>query len=191
MHSAGAAVSSWESLAVSSESSGFEGLLTARLSLRRPTPGDIAAILAIVGDPRASAHNPSDLLTSFAEAEGLYQFWDRQWRTTGLGYLVVRRRAGEETVGFCGVKIVRFRDADALNLYYRLAPSAWGEGIASEAAAAVITWAESKKPELPIIARVSTENLASQRVATKIGLHRAPHLDQTGPDGPELIFTSA
>ena len=147
-------------------------------------------MLAIVGDPRASAHNPSDLLATYAEAEGLYQFWDRQWRTTGLGYLVVRRQATAETVGFCGVKVVRFREADALNLYYRLAPSAWGEGIATEAAAAVITWATARKPEIPIIARVGTDNLASQRVAAKIGLHRAPHLDQIGPDGPELIFIS-
>jgi len=176
---------------VSSEPRGEQDLLTARLSLRRPTPADIPAILAIVGDPRASAHNPSDLLTTFAEAEGLYHFWDRQWRTTGLGYLVVRRRTTEETVGFCGVKIVRFRDADALNLYYRLTPSAWGEGIATEAAAAVVTWVAATKPEIPIIARVSTGNLASQRVATKVGLRRAPELDQTGLDGPELIFTSA
>ncbi|MFG3599045.1 GNAT family N-acetyltransferase [Micromonospora chersina] len=50
--------------------------MTARLSLRRPTPADIDLIRAIHSDPRACAHNPSDLLSSRAEAEDRYQRWD-------------------------------------------------------------------------------------------------------------------
>ena len=175
---------------MSSSSRGIEGLLTTRLSLRRPTPADVGAILAIVGDPRTCEHNRSELITGPAQAEELYRLWDRQWRAHGLGYLVVRRRSTEETVGFCGVKVVQFGAAEALNLYYRLSPSAWGEGIASEAAAAVVAWAVAARPAIPLIARVSRGNLASQRVATKIGLHRAPHLDLDGPDGPELLYTT-
>jgi RimJ/RimL family protein N-acetyltransferase len=163
---------------------------TARLTLTLPLHTDIDAIHAIIGDPRATVHNPSDLLTSREQAVQLFTHWKEQWRTRGLGYLVIRRHGEKEPLGFCGVKVVRFRDAEVLNLYYRLAPSAWGDGIASEAAAAVVTWAKTQEPTKVIIARVRPENTASARVATKAGLHRAPDLDQEGEDGPDAIYTT-
>jgi ribosomal-protein-alanine N-acetyltransferase len=163
---------------------------TARLEMRRPVPPDIDAILRIVGDPTASLHNPSDLLTSRSEAEELFGHWDREWETWGIGYLVIRRRDAAEPLGFCGVKLVEFHGTEVLNLYYRLAPSAWGEGIASEAATAVVTWAKTQKPDHNIIARVRPENHASAKVATKAGLHRAPTLDTEGEDGPDLVYAT-
>lgn len=166
---------------------------TTRLELDRPVTTDIDAIFRIIGDPEASRHNPSDLLKTRDQAERLFARWDEEWTTRGLGYLVIRRRDAPdptEPLGFCGAKTVKFRGAEVLNLFYRLTPSAWGDGIASEAATAVVAWARTQEPTKKIIARVRPENTASARVATKAGLRRAPELDETGADGPDEIYTT-
>jgi ribosomal-protein-alanine N-acetyltransferase len=166
---------------------------TARLELDRPVPADLDAIFAILSDPQASRHNPSDLLTTYEQAERLFGRWDEEWTTRGLGYLVIRRRDAPdptEPLGFCGAKTVKFQGTEVLNLFYRLTPSAWGDGIASEAATAVVAWVRTQEPTKKIIARVRPENTASARVATKAGLHRAPDLDEEGEDGLDEIYTT-
>jgi ribosomal-protein-alanine N-acetyltransferase len=175
---------------VSDGSRGGEELRTARLSLRRPTAGDIDPIFEIQGDPRACLHNRSDCLTRREEAQELYQRWNEQWERYGYGYWVVRRRGSDLQLGFCGIKAMELNGLKVLNLFYRFAPSAWGRGFASEAAAAVAAWASRQVPDLPLIARVRPGNVASQRVATRAGLIRAEHLDTTGEDGVDWIFAA-
>jgi [ribosomal protein S5]-alanine N-acetyltransferase len=168
-----------------------EEILTARLSLRRPAAADIDAIHAIHRDERACLHNPSDMLATRAEAEDLYRRWDEHWQRHGFGYWVVRRHHSREPVGFCGIKLMRLHGREVLNLFYRLDPSAWGNGLATEAAAAVVGWAAAHVPDRPLVARVRPDNAASVRVAARVGLHRAEHLDSPGEDGLDWIFTAS
>lgn len=165
-----------------------EELLTARLSLRRPLAGDVDAILAVHSDPLAYQHNPSDALINRAEAAGLFVYWDEHWRRHGFGYFAVRRHDSAAVLGFCGLKFMTFLQRRILNLFYRLAPEAWGDGVASEAAAAVVQWGTERQPGHPVVARVRPENVASQRVATRAGLVRAAELDGPGLDGFDQIY---
>jgi [ribosomal protein S5]-alanine N-acetyltransferase len=175
---------------VSDGSRSGEELQTARLSLERPTAADIDAILEIHGDPRACLHNPSDRLTKREGAEELYQRWNEQWQRCGYGYWVVRRRGSDMQLGFCGIKPMELNGMRILNLFYRFTPSAWGQGLAGEAATAVVAWASRRVPDLPLIARVRPANVASQRVAIRAGLTRAERLDTTGDDGVDWIFAA-
>ena len=168
----------------------MDELRTARLTLRRPTPADIDAIFRITSDPRACAHNPSDLLHTRADAAALYHRWDEHWRHHGFGYWAVRQHGETEPIGFCGIKRMRLHDAPILNLFYRLDPAAWGHGFATEAATTVVAWAAKQVPQLPLVARVRPGNGASLRVAARAGLRRAEALDTPGEDGPDLIFTT-
>ena len=77
-----------------------------------------------------------------------------------------------------------------LNLFYRFAPSAWGRGFAGEAAGAVTAWAATHVADLALIARVRPADTASQRVAERAGLSRAPHLDTEGYDGFDWIYVA-
>jgi ribosomal-protein-alanine N-acetyltransferase len=162
-------------------------LETERLSLRRPVPADIDAILAIHQDPRAIAHNPSDALATREEAEELFARWDAHWTRHGFGYWVVHSNG---IAGFCGLKVMEFQDRPILNLLYRFDPAMWGKGFATEAATAVVAWAAEHGPEHPVIARVRPANAASAQVAAHAGLKRAEHLDGPGYDGHDLIFVS-
>jgi RimJ/RimL family protein N-acetyltransferase len=163
-------------------------VLTARLELRRPAEADADAILRIHRDPLACEHNPSDMITVRPEAVDRCRRWRAHWQRHGFGYWVVRRRGAERVIGFCGLKLMRLHDAPVLNLFYRLEPAAWGAGLASEAAAAVVEAAPAGRP---VIARVRPGNVASARVAVRAGLHRAEHLDTEGADGLDWIFTTA
>jgi [ribosomal protein S5]-alanine N-acetyltransferase len=166
-------------------------LLTPRLSLRRPTPADVDAIFAIHDDPVTCLHNPSDAVRSRAEAEELFLRWDAVWERVGYGYRVVRGHESDTVLGFCGGKPMELRGEKIFNLFYRFDAAAWGHGYAGEAVTAVVVWAVRHLPELPVIARIRPENLASQRVAARAGLVRAAHLDTVGEDGLDWIYTTA
>jgi RimJ/RimL family protein N-acetyltransferase len=163
-----------------------EELTTERLSLRRPRPADVDAIFAIHADALACAHNPSDALATLQEAAELFERWDGHWQRHGFGYWVVRPHDSIETLGFCGVKYV---DDRVLNLFYRFAPENWGNGVATEAATAVVRWT-ARLPAHAVIARVRPDNVASQRVAVRAGLSRAAHLDGEGHDGFDWVYGS-
>jgi ribosomal-protein-alanine N-acetyltransferase len=165
-------------------------LLTARLSLLRPTEADVDAVLRIHRDPRAWAHNPGDALADRGAAEDRFRSWDSHWERHGFGYWTVRRSdaLNGEPLGFCGLKEMELHGRPVLNLFYRLDPAAWGNGFATEAATAVVTWAAMNRPGRPLIARVRPGNVASLRVATHAGLERAPELDTAGEDGLDWIF---
>jgi ribosomal-protein-alanine N-acetyltransferase len=161
---------------------------TPRLILRPPSSGDVQAVFDLAGDPRAVVHNPSDRLQDDTEAEELLGRWVVHWEQFGFGYWLVREAGRAPTVGVCGVKVVSFRSAPALNLLCRFTPEVWGRGFATEAATAVVQSARLIKPERPLIARVRSSNVASQRVALKAGFLRMPSWDQSGEDGAELLF---
>jgi RimJ/RimL family protein N-acetyltransferase len=161
--------------------------VTARLSLTRPTSADIDLIHAVHSDVQACAHNPADMLTTHAEAVELYHRWDEHWQHHGFGYWIVH--ADLKGLGFCGMKVMTLHDREVLNLFYRLDPSTWGHGVATEAATAVVEWADLYRPDEPVIARVRPANAASQRVAVHAGLRRADHLDTHGEDGPDWIYS--
>lgn len=173
---------------MSSTASRSDELETARLSLRRPTAADVEAIFLLHSDKRALAHNPSDAIATREEADQLFQRWDEHWRRHGFGYWVVRCRPSAVPIGFCGIKIMPLRGSDVANLFYRFDPAAWGRGFASEAAAAVVTWAADRIPERQLVARIRPQNLASQRVAMNAGLVRARDLDAHGEDGLDWAF---
>jgi len=130
-------------------------------------------------------------LTAPSEAEDRYRRWDQHWQHHGFGYWVIHPVAADGqrlSFGFCGLKLMHLHDREVLNLFYRLDPAAWGNGVATAAATAVVDWATVHLPDRPLVARVRPDNVASATVATRTGLQRAAHLDTEGEDGPDWIF---
>jgi len=164
-------------------------LQTHRLLLSPPVMSDAAHVLGILSDSRTVVHNPSDGLDTLDQAAELVGRWRSQWKRFGFGYWCLRTTVDGDFIGYCGVKAITFQGEKALNLIYRLAPRAWGNGLATEAATTVVTWAVEHVPGRRIIARVRPDNPPSQRVATKAGLNRASTLDEEGEDGLDVIFT--
>jgi len=169
---------------------GSEELRSRRLVLTRPTLHDVESILVIHQDPLATGHNPSDRLGDLCDAEALYARWDQHWVSHGFGYWVIRRHGEQTQLGFCGLKLMTLADERVLNLFYRLGPANWHQGLASEAAAVVVGWATTHQAGHRVVARVRPANVASHRVALNAGLVRAAELDGPGSDGFDCIYVS-
>lgn len=158
------------------------------LCLRRPHRGDVDEMLCLHQDALATAHNPGDALADRGQAVVLLCRWLQHWDDHGIGYCIVTWRDDVEVLGVCGVKVMTLDERPVFHLLYRLTPTVWGHRIATEAAAELVARAAHHRYGLPVVARVRPSNRASAAVARNVGLHRAPHLDAPGQDGPDDVY---
>jgi RimJ/RimL family protein N-acetyltransferase len=100
----------------------------------------------------------------------------------GFGFWAVLEKATGQLIGSCGMGYQRDGGLP-IEFGYTLARSHWGQGLATEAAAACLRYAfeQLRLPEL--LARVDSRNVASQRVLEKIGfVYQREEQDADGID---------
>ncbi|PZE86121.1 GNAT family N-acetyltransferase [Curtobacterium sp. MCBD17_032] len=157
---------------------------TGRLVLTPVTPADIDAVHGLFSDARTWTHLPSGRHTSRADTEDLVQRKIGGRVRYGLGSWVARAADSRAFIGLGGVD----RTAGGVwNLGYRLLPEHHGHGYATELARAAVDAAQHVHPELPVTARVLTNNPASARVLARVGLTQVWQGPSaaTGPGGTE------
>ncbi|MEI2777690.1 MAG: GNAT family N-acetyltransferase [Tetrasphaera sp.] len=139
---------------------------TERLLLRRPTAADRDFYLRLHGDERLYRHAPYarvDADTGAAQFAKLLECWE----DNGFGYWIACDTSTGMPLGWAGV---RPATSGALNLYYRFAAEAHGQGLAREAARAAVTTATEWLPGRRIEAVAKVHNDASIRTARSAGL---------------------
>ncbi|MCB5167348.1 GNAT family N-acetyltransferase [Streptomyces bambusae] len=159
-------------------------LHTDRLALRRWRDSDLAPWAAMNADPDVREHL-GDLLTREQSDASVARFqadFDRR----GYGWWAVEVRATGEFIGFAGLdQVDDGMPFTGVEIGWRLARSAWGQGYATEAALKVLAYGFDTL-ELPEILAVTTAtNLRSQAVMRRIGLTRDPADDFDDPAAPE------
>jgi len=154
---------------------------TPRLILRPPKDRDRDALAAINGDPRVG-----DWLAATLTREQSDAMVDRvtvHIAEHGFGFWAVERKADAAIVGMAGLVTMGedMPPGPAIEIGWRLSPETWGQGYATEAAAAALDWgfAELKPPE--IIAITARSNLRSQAVMRRIGMTPEPRRDFDHP----------
>lgn len=170
-------------------------ITTDRLVLRRPEPGDLAAVFAIHTDPRVWTHFPSLRPTDPDQIGPMMARWWRSWERAGLGTWTVLLRETGELIGNGGCTLLA-PDPDApsaqvWNLGYRLSGDHHGRGYGTELARAARAAAAEVAPERPVIAYLVEHNRASAAVAEKAGLtlvHRAPDAGNPDPSVMRLVY---
>jgi RimJ/RimL family protein N-acetyltransferase len=161
---------------------------TDRLDLAVPTPDDLDQLHRIQSDPRVWTHFPSLRPADVEQTRTMLQRWIGNWQRDGLATWIVRLRGSDRIIGSGGCSL---RDNTFWNLGYRFDADLHGRGYATEVALAGIRQAHVARPELPIIAYLLEHNLASARVAEKVGLklvHRAPDAGNPDPQAIRLIY---
>ncbi len=156
-------------------------LRTERMLLRRWRPEDAAPMVAINRDPEVTR-----LLNRRVDAAAVAAFHAAalaHWEEHGFGIWALESTqpadAGE-FLGFAGFAHLPPHLAAAgpgPELGWRLAPTAWGRGLATEAARAALARGIEERPGVEVIAVINPRNERSQRVAAKLGMHndRAVH----------------
>jgi [ribosomal protein S5]-alanine N-acetyltransferase len=155
----------------------FTPVYTDRLLLRAVSESDVDASFVIHGDPATYRFHPSGVTRSREQSAAQLVGWQREWMEPGFGFWAVSLTDEERVIGFGGLTRRPFRERPVLNTYYRFAPSAWGHGYATEMVGAALGLAKRLLAELPVIVRTRSANLAARSVAEKVGLQRAPELD--------------
>jgi RimJ/RimL family protein N-acetyltransferase len=155
----------------------IESRATARLYLRRLVLEDVPAVTSIESDPRTNQHRPGGAPSPEESAKTVREFV-RGWDENGVGYWAVE--FDSEVIGLVGVRPFFYLGRECWNLYYRLSPDAWGKGFAAASASEAVSVATTLQPEWPVVARTRPTNVASSRVAEKVGLQRHSDLDSDG-----------
>ena len=120
---------------------------------------------------------------------------EAHFETHGYGLWAVQELLGAPFIGFVGLSQATF-DADftpCVEVGWRLASSHWGQGLATEAAAAAIQDGFDRVALDAIHSFTAVDNLASVRVMDKIGLTRRgafehPKLSPGHPLRPHVLY---
>lgn len=150
-------------------------LQTPRLTLRRFTAADAPAMFRLGNDPVVMRYIGSSPMQSEDEALAYLQSHPlADYQRTGFGRLAMVWPATGEIIGFCGLKWVD--EINGFDLGYRLLQTYWGQGLAFEAAVAVLADAKLRPFKSPhgsaqqqIFGLVHPDNQGSIRVLEKLG----------------------
>lgn len=162
--------------------------MTERLALSRPTEQDLPELHELHADPEVWKHLPSARHTSFDQTRELIDRYLAGWDANGLDVWVARDAETDALVGIGGPSL---RGGLAWNLYYRLAPTAWGHGYAQELIAAARAAVSATGSDLPVVAFLLEHNEGSRRAAERAGLEvvwRGHDAGNPDPDAVRLVF---
>ncbi|MGW7434001.1 GNAT family N-acetyltransferase [Streptomyces sp. NPDC054861] len=171
-------------------------LLTKRLTLRRWRDSDLEPWAELNADPEVREHL-GDLLTRDQSDASVARF-QVEFDERGYGWWAVEVRATGEFIGFAGLD--RVDDGipfKGVEIGWRLARSAWGQGYATEAALAVLAYGFDTLGLPEILAVTTSSNFRSQAVMRRIGMTRDPADDFDDPsvsEGPlrsNVLFRKA
>ena len=150
---------------------------TPRLILRPRGLEHLEACLAINRDPEVMTYL-GPIWPVAQQRERLERQLAARWGE-GLGYWAIfRKTTPDEMLGW--VLLVPLEGTSDLQLGYRLKRAAWGDGIATEASAALITHAQKTLGLTTLTAWTHPENAGSQRVLVKLGFEPDGHYDDDG-----------
>ncbi len=164
---------------------------TRRLKLRTWRMSDVAsyhqhcntnAVLKYLGD-----------VVSQSAVKHEVRWFKRDQARNGHTFWAMERKRDGALLGFCGIIHVRERESilnGKLEVGWRLRADAWGCGYATEAAEAVIDWAEWELPDELLLARIHRDNDASQALARRVGMRRARAIEArlTDYDAEHYVF---
>lgn len=161
---------------------------TERLRLRAHRIEDFEPIYAMMSDP--------DVVRHISGPQPREEAWRRMlcgpglWPLLGYGYWIVERRENGALIGQAGLADFKRdmvpRIEGLPELGYVFSSAARGQGYASEAAAAIIAWADRELSAPELVAIIDPANHASIRVAEKNGF--AIREPATYKDAPILLF---
>jgi len=145
-------------------------LISERLAMRPVVAQDRETLMRIYGDPATNSFNPAGPLANLDEAQQLLDRWIAHWQQHGFGNMALTQRdAPHAILGFGGLTLREFGGRPVNNLGYRLATHAWGQGLATEFARAMVRYGFEECGLQVIDAAVRANHLASQRVLEKAG----------------------
>jgi RimJ/RimL family protein N-acetyltransferase len=156
---------------------------TERLVLRRWRMEDREPFAAINADPEVMRFIGTGAVLGRGLSDELATRLEREWEERGFGLwaLSARDDPDKRLLGFCGLTVPMFLPSvlPAVEVGWRMARDAWGQGYATEAARAAVAFGFEEHTIEEILAIVDPANERSLRVCAKLGMSDRP--DRTHP----------
>jgi RimJ/RimL family protein N-acetyltransferase len=145
---------------------------TARLLMRRWRESDREPFAELNADPYVMEYFPAALTR--AQSDALIAMIEAGFDRRGYGLWALQLLATGEFVGFTGLEVPSFQAhfTPAVEVGWRLARSAWGQGYATEAARAALAFGFEQEGLGEIVSFTSMANLRSQAVMERLGMTR-------------------
>lgn len=148
---------------------------TPRLLLRTMQPSDFDALMLIFTDPRVMASFGGELFTREQMQHWLERNLQHQ-AEFGYGLFSIIHKETGLLIGDCGLEHMEVEGVAAAELGYDLRSDYWNRGLATEAAIAVRNHAFQVLQLPRLISLIRVGNLASRRVAEKVGMQLAAEI---------------
>lgn len=156
-------------------------LQTERLVLREWRNEDLDPFASMNSDPEVMQFMPK--LLSRDESVALIQRIRDHFHYYGFGWWALEVREAQSFVGFVGLSIPRFEApfTPCVEIGWRLAREAWGQGFATEAARAAVTFGFNKLGLNEILSFTVPDNVRSRSVMERLGMSHDPAGDFDHP----------
>jgi ribosomal-protein-alanine N-acetyltransferase len=160
---------------------------TARLRMRPGTVDDVDVLHRHWIDPEVRKYLWDDVVLTREQAAAVVSESVACFRTHGFGLWVVFLKGQESFIGFCGLRF--FGDPPEVELLYSIAPAYWSQGLATEAARAMIRCGFEEHTLERIYAGADPPNAASFRVMERVGMVLAKRIEIMGREAIYYVIT--
>lgn len=160
---------------------------TERLLFRHLEPGDLDDLYALYRDPEVRRFFPEGTYTREQTQLRLESYLQGYRENPTLGFWATILRETGEFIGRCGLLSWVIDGRAEIEIAYMLARQFWGRGLGTEAAEGIARYARDTLNINRLICLIDRENLASIRVAEKVGMA----FENEGRDelGPYLLYS--
>lgn len=145
-------------------------LETPRLRVRRIDSADVEAMHSVYGDLEVVRWVGNGEPFNRALCERWVKITQDDYAKRGYGMFALVERQSGEVIGFGG--LVHLYSQTEAEIKYALHRSRWGQGFATEAAAALLAYGAAHFGLPKVIAASAPENEASHRVLLRAGMQR-------------------
>jgi ribosomal-protein-alanine N-acetyltransferase len=163
-------------------------LETPRLLLRHLEMGDLDSLYALYRDPEVRRYFPEGMLTFEETKDELDWFLNGHPKYPELGLWATIHKESQNFIGRCGLLPWTIDGQFEVEVAYLLGKAYWGLGLGTEAAQGVLDYGFGTLHLPRLVCLIDRENLASRRVAEKIGMC----FEKEGRDekGPFLLYAA-
>lgn len=165
-------------------------LETNRLLLRRLVMEDLDDLFALYRDPEIRKYFPDGVLTLEETKEELAWFLNGHPEHPELGLWATIHKETGKFIGRCGLLPWEIDVRLEIEIAYLLDKSFWHQGLATEAAQGILKYAFEELNLSRLICLIDPQNIASQRVAERIGMALERKVDGIAGDNfPTFIYS--
>jgi RimJ/RimL family protein N-acetyltransferase len=165
-------------------------LETPRLILRHLVLDDLDELFALYSDPEIRRYFPEGVLSLEETKEELEWFLNGHPEHPELGLWGTVHKDTGKFIGRCGLLPWEIDGILEVEIAYLINKDFWHQGLATEAAKGIMKYGFEKLNLPRLICLIDPENVASQRVAQKIGMVLEKEVDGIdGDDFPTRIYS--